>query len=121
VLSETERRDRFGRRILMYCFWSDYSPGLRPLFEGDFAEPYTPRKDETLRSVLGLLTLQPEAAMDIDLQRRFEDFTEEQLRYANSPEAELHSLWALDDKRPFIQRANPPGLGLAREPEEDMA
>jgi hypothetical protein len=100
VLWETKRRDRLGKRILGYAFWPNYRTPGPPLFYGeDFAGPHLAVTDETLRGLLTFLTLRPG---DTD-REYFDDYTEEQLAYADS-EAEYHSLWSQEDGEPFIER-----------------
>lgn len=103
---DTGRKDWRGQTIIGYSFWPDYRhPGVRPLFTGsDFAgsSMHADDSDETLRSLLGFLTLRP-GDTDSDY---FAEYDEEQLAYAESSECEYHQWWAIDEEGapPFRDR-----------------
>jgi hypothetical protein len=86
VVWDTHRQDQMGKSILGYAF---YEPGEdEPLFEGeDFgASPMDAiDSDETLRGLLGFLTLRPG---DTD-REYFESYTPRQMEFAESEAEEL--------------------------------
>lgn len=94
VLTDTNRRDSMGKRILGYRL---YGPGddAVPIFEGeDFgcSPMHAADSDETLRSLLGFLTLRPGDTDD----EYFEGYTPRQMAWVESYAEEL-SLWADDE------------------------
>jgi hypothetical protein len=93
VLWDTFTQDRHGKSILGFAF---YEPGVEePLFEGEDygASPmHAIDSDDTLRGLLGFLTLRPG---DTD-REYFQHYSPRQLAWAQA-EAEELSMWAMDE------------------------
>lgn len=89
---ETGRRASTGQELLGYAMWA---PGAKePLFVGDdygVAPAYSIDGDESLRGLLGFLTLRPGDTDD----EYFEHYTPEQLAFAEG-DAEQLSIWGMD-------------------------
>ena len=91
-LWDTNDCDRLGRSRLRYEL---RSPANEVIFAGaDFAASplYSIDNDETVKALLGFLTLRPG---DTDAEY-FANYTERQLDFADT-DAEALSLWTLDD------------------------
>jgi hypothetical protein len=92
----TSRNDRRGQTIIGYQLSEITSEGtIVPIFEGeDFAGSplHADDSDETLRSLLGFLTLRPS---DTD-REYFENYTERQMDFVRN-HAEALSMFALDE------------------------
>ena len=100
---DTGRKDRRGQTIIGYAFWPSYKNPGKPLFHGaDFAGSplHADNSDETLRALLGFLTLRP-GDTDRDY---FDGYTDEQMAYAQG-DAEYHQQWTDEEfAPPFIDR-----------------
>lgn len=103
---DTGRKDARRQTIIGYAFWPVYKNPGKPLFTGsDFAGSplHADDSDETLRALLGFLTLRP-GDTDRDY---FDSYTEEQMAYAEG-DAEYHQQWTVDESEgyapPFIDR-----------------
>lgn len=90
----TGRYDRRGQSYIGYAFGR--TDEGEPLFAGeDFAGSpmHADDSDETLRSLLGFLTLR-QGDTDADY---FDDYTPRQLEFRDGPDIEELGLWAMDE------------------------
>lgn len=97
---DTGKVDRMGKYVIAYRF----SQGDKVLFEGDdfhCSPMYTIDSGESLRSLLGFLTLRPG---DTD-EEYFKNYTQEQLDFANE-HAEILSLYAHEDNPDEFDESN---------------
>lgn len=91
---ETGKNARTGQNLIGYAFYQPNS--TEPLFYGEdygCSPIHSIDSDESLRGLISFLTLRPGDTDD----EYFENYSEQQLKFANSNEPEYLSLWSSED------------------------
>lgn len=95
-VEDTGKRDEHGKHVVSYRFWKDVQ--VEPIFAGaDYCTHSDAESDESVRGLLGFLTLKPG---DTDSEY-FEKYTPRQVEFTESGAIEELAMWSVEDGEPW--------------------